>query len=187
MPWCHGREDGIDPPGLCPTYSSPSCEDGLPRCHPAASAHMACSTRDTIARPQGSSLWDRDSLVLSQQRHQEVGRPATVSLEPPAPCSVPEKPEGGTGLVLSWEQLTRTSSPSLVSSLVHEVLGPSPFKSLCSQTILFSLSHFTRLCRREARWAGPAAGWVPREGFAPLEDPRTLRKTARGEAGQWRP
>lgn len=46
--------------------------------------------------------------------------------------------------------LTRISSPSLVSSLVQEVLGPSPFRSLCSQTILFSLSHFTRLCERGA-------------------------------------
>lgn len=53
--------------------------------------------------------------------------------------------------MLSWEEagLTRISSSSLVSSLVQEVLGPSPFKSLCSQTILFSLSHFTRLCKGE--------------------------------------
>lgn len=44
--------------------------------------------------------------------------------------------------------LTRISSPSLVSSRLQEVLGPSPFRSLCSHTILFSRSHFTKLCKK---------------------------------------
>lgn len=96
-------------------------------------------------------MWDRDSLVLPQQPHQEAGDQLQWVLTLQRPGVSQQSPKGGAGLGLSGEQLTSTSSPSLVSSRVHEVLGPSPFKSLCSQTILFSLSHFTRLCRREAR------------------------------------
>lgn len=57
--------------------------------------------------------------------------------------------EGNRSSSRGWNGagLTRISSPSLVSSRLQEVLGPSPFRSLCSHTILFSLSHFTKLCK----------------------------------------
>lgn len=37
------------------------------------------------------------------------------------------------------------SSPSLVSSRVHVVLGPSPFCKVCSQLIFRSVSHLGKL------------------------------------------
>lgn len=82
---------------------------------------------------------------------------ATVAFGPAAAWSLAQKAEGSRGLPEDGRGrgvvLTSISSPSLVSSLVQEVLGPSPFRSLCSQTILFSLSHFTKLCKRpEAKW-----------------------------------
>lgn len=45
------------------------------------------------------------------------------------------------------QTVTSISSPSLVSSRVHAVLGPSPFCKVCSQLILLSVSHFGKLCR----------------------------------------
>lgn len=41
--------------------------------------------------------------------------------------------------------LTSIIWPSLVSSRVHDVSGPSPFCSVCSHVILLSVSHFGKL------------------------------------------
>lgn len=135
------QSPGVHPP---PTRDSPWRTVRAPQCVSIVSLRRA-PNRAGMAAPWGG--------------------PTRIVFEPPAPRKISA---GSHGLSLSGEGtgLTRISSPSLVSSLVHEVLGPSPFKSLCSQTILFSLSHFTRLCKRGmATCAGPTAGTVQREGW----------------------
>lgn len=44
-------------------------------------------------------------------------------------------------VLVVWFVITSISSPSLVSSRVQDVLGPSPFCRVCSQLIFLSLSH----------------------------------------------
>lgn len=66
--------------------------------------------------------------------------------EHPSPSPQTRRPHHVLG-----NDCTRISSPSLVSSLVHPVLGPSPFCKVCSQLILLSVSHFGKLCRDESK------------------------------------
>lgn len=66
--------------------------------------------------------------------------------EHPSPSTQTRRPHHVLG-----NDCTRISSPSLVSSLVHPVLGPSPFCKVCSQLILLSVSHFGKLCKDESK------------------------------------